>query len=76
MVRDNGPGKAVSFRIGDDNAKAFKEFNTVGVISENFLPLDAPDNDMVKSPRCIDSRFTWHVSFLSKRDTKYKKLII
>ncbi len=24
----------------------------------------------------IDSRFTWHVSFISKRDTKRKELII
>ncbi len=25
MVRDNDPGKAVCFRIGNNNAKAFKE---------------------------------------------------
>jgi len=64
MVRDNGLGKAVYFRIGDNNAKAFKKLDAVGVISENLLPLDAPDNDMMKSPRCIDYRCTWHVSFL------------
>ena len=76
MVRDYGPGKAMSFRVGENCAKAFKKLDAVGVILENLFPFDAPDNDMMKSPWSIDSRFAWHVPFLSEIDTECKKLIM
>lgn len=65
---DSMEQQGVCFRIGDNNAKAFKELDAVGVISENILPLDALNNDIMKSPRCIDSRFTWHVSLILAAD--------
>jgi hypothetical protein len=57
IVRDYGSGKTVCFCIGEKSAKAVKELDAVGIIFEDLLPFDAPDNDMMKSPWCIDSRF-------------------
>ena len=38
----------------------------VTIILAYFLPVDAPDDDMMKSTRGIDSRLAWHASRIAK----------
>lgn len=55
MIRDQTPGQARSPDVGNNKPQALEKFVPVDIILEDFLPFDAPDNDMVKCAGGIDS---------------------
>ena len=76
MVWDYRPGKTGRSCLHKNTAKSFNKLVPVRIIFENLLPFDAPGNDVMKSPWCIDSRFAWHAVTVSQEDRDHKKLII
>jgi hypothetical protein len=63
MIRDKGPGQTGCPGIGKDETETFKE----------LPPLNAPDNDMMKSASGIDSRFARHEANITASKPRYAR---
>jgi len=55
MTGDKRPRQTRGLGFLKDSSEPFKEVIPVGVILKNFPLLDPPGDDMVQSPRCVNS---------------------
>jgi len=65
MIRDQSPGVTGSLLIGQDIPEPIQKPNPVRIVLKYLFPFDTPDNNVVNSSGCIDSRLSWHFPFLS-----------
>jgi hypothetical protein len=68
VIGHKRPGKAFSFRLGQQKGKSVQKRLPVGVIQEYIPPFNTPDDHMLKNSCYIQASCTWH-------GVKYKPLL-